>query len=183
MVVILCVCLGTVQYWWISIGLVVVQLRAAFCPSVQYLSHFCEAFSWTILGGNSFPLFHSGQVFHELECPLTVVLPQIFSSVTTLFSYPVLFCLFHAPLDGVVYFLVFLRSFRFESFLSLFSLFVAQIKNFCSDPCFFLLTMFAKDLPGCYRTAVLQVVIIESMSASSLFIMVKSANFPLIIGF
>ena len=36
--VILCVCLGTVQYCWISIGLVVVQLRAVFCPSVQYLS-------------------------------------------------------------------------------------------------------------------------------------------------
>ena len=40
-VVILCVCLGTVQYWWISIGLVIVQLSAVICPSVQYLLFFC----------------------------------------------------------------------------------------------------------------------------------------------
>ena len=44
-VVIRCVCLGIVQYSWIFIGLVIVQLRAVFCPSVQYLSLFCEAFS------------------------------------------------------------------------------------------------------------------------------------------
>ena len=56
-VVILCVCLGTVQYWWISIGLVVVQLRAEFCPLVQYLSLFCEAFSSTILYSCCFPCF------------------------------------------------------------------------------------------------------------------------------
>ena len=57
------------------------------------------------------------------------------------------------PLDvvGVVHFLVFLRSFRFKSFLSQFSPFVAQIKDFCSDPGFFLLTMFAKDLTGCFN--------------------------------
>ena len=82
--VILRVCLGTVQYWRISIGLVVLQLSAVFCPSVQYLSLFCEAFSWTILDSNRFPLFHSGQVFHQLVCPLTVVLPQIFFNLTTL---------------------------------------------------------------------------------------------------
>ena len=134
---ILCVCLGTVQYWWISTGLVVVQLRALFCPSAQYLSLFCEAFSRTILDSSRFPLFHSVQVFHQLVCPLTVVLPQILFNYTTLFSYPVFFCLFHAPLGVVVHFLVFLRSFRFKSFLSQFSPFVAQIKNFCSDPGFF----------------------------------------------
>ena len=61
--------------------LVVVQLRAVFCPSVQYLSLFCEAFSWTILDSSRFPLFHSGQVFHQLVCPLTVVL-LIFSSIS-----------------------------------------------------------------------------------------------------
>ena len=105
--VILCVFLGTVQYWWISIGLVVVQLRAVFCPSVQYLPLFCEAFSWTIFDSSRFPLFHSGQVFHQLVCPLTVVLPQIFFNLTTLFSYPVFFSCFHAPLDVVVHFLVF----------------------------------------------------------------------------
>ena len=95
-VVILCVCPGTLQDWWISIGLVVVQLRAVFCPSVQYLSLFCEAFSWTILDSSRFPLLHSGQVFHQLVCPLTAVLPQSFSNLTTLFSYPVFFSLFHA---------------------------------------------------------------------------------------
>ena len=126
--VILCVCLGTVQYWWISIGLVVVQLRVVFCPSVQYLSLFCEAFSWTILDSSRFPLFHSGQVFHHLVCPLTVVLPQIFFNLTTLFSYPVSFSLFRAPLDFVIR----VRSFRLKSFLSQFSPFVAQIKNFWS---------------------------------------------------
>ena len=45
---ILCVCLGTVQYWWISIGLVIVQLRAVFSPSVQYdLQH---DFAWVTDG-------------------------------------------------------------------------------------------------------------------------------------
>ena len=66
-VVILCVCLGTVQYWWISTGLVVVQLRAVFRPSVQYLSLFCEAFSWTILDYR--PLLDNGllevEPFHK----------------------------------------------------------------------------------------------------------------------
>ena len=75
----------------------------------------------------------------------TVVLPQIFFNLTTLFSYPVLFSLFHAALDVVVHFLVLLSSFRFESFLSQFSPFVAQIKNFCSDPGFFLLTMYCDN--------------------------------------
>ena len=55
----LTVCLGTVQYWWISVGFVIVQLRAVFYPSDQYLSIFCEAFSWTILDSSSFSLFQS----------------------------------------------------------------------------------------------------------------------------
>ena len=130
-----------------------------------------------ILDSSSFSLCHRGQVFHELVCPLTVVLPQIFFNLTTLISYPVFFCLFHAPLH-VVYFPVFLRFFRFKSFLSQFSPSVAQIKNFCSDPEFFLLKMFAKKLTGVSVTAVLKMVITESMSASSLFIKVRSANFP-----
>ena len=112
---------------------------SVFCPSVQYLSLFCEAFSWTILDSSRFPLFHSGQVFHQLVCPLTVVLRQIFFNLTTLFSCPVFSSLFHAPLDVVVHFLVFLRSFifRLKSVLSQFSSFVAEIKNFCSNPGFF----------------------------------------------
>ena len=111
---------------------------------------FCEAFSWTVLDSSSFSLIHSGLVFHELVCPLTVVLPQIFFSLTTLFFYPVFFCPFHAPLDVVVPFPVFFRSFRFKSLLSQFSPSVAQIKDFRSDPGFFLLTMFFKDLTGCF---------------------------------
>ena len=79
---------------------------------------------------SSFPMFHSGQVFHGLVCPLPVVLLQIIFNLTTLFSYPVFFCLFHAPLDAKVHFPVFLRSFRFESFLFQFSPFVALLKNF-----------------------------------------------------
>ena len=116
---------------------VVVQLRAVFCPSVQHLSFFCEAFSRMILDSSGFPLFHGGQVFHQLVCPLTVVLPQIFFNLTTLISYSVFFCLFPALFDVVVHFLVFLRSFRLKSCLSQFSPFVAQTKNFCNDSVFF----------------------------------------------
>ena len=75
----------------------------------------------------SFSLFHSSQVFHELACPLAVVLPQIFYNLT-----PVLFCLFH-PL--LVRFPVFFRSLRFESSLSQFSPFVTQITNICKNIC------------------------------------------------
>ena len=72
---------------------------------------------------------------------------------------------------------VFLRFFRFKSVLYQFSPFVPQIKNFCSDPGFFLLTMFAKDLTGCSVTTVLKVVITESRSASSLLMTVRGAIF------
>ena len=126
-VVVLCVCLVTVQYWWISIGLVIIQLRAVFSPSVQYLSFFCEEFSWKILDSNSFSLFHSGEVFHEFVCSLIVVLPQFFFNLITLFSYLVFLSIFHVPPNFIILFPIFLRSFRFESFLSLFFPFVAQI--------------------------------------------------------
>ena len=96
----------------------IVQLRAVFCPSVLYLLFLFEVFSRTILDSRSFSLFHCGQVFNELVCPLIAGLPQIFFNLTTLFSYSGFFRLFHALLDVVVHFLVFLRSFRFESFLS-----------------------------------------------------------------
>ena len=66
--------------------------------NVQFLILFCEAFSWTIFNSSWFPLFHSGQIFYQLVCPLTVVLPQIFFNLITLFSYPVFLSLFHAPL-------------------------------------------------------------------------------------
>ena len=54
----------------------------------------CEAFPWTIFDSSRSPLFQSGQVFHELVCPLTVVLPKIIFNLTALFSYPVFFWLF-----------------------------------------------------------------------------------------
>ena len=98
------------------------------------------------MDSSHFPLFHSGQVFYQLVCPLTVVVPQIFFSLTTLFSYPVLFNLFHAPLDVVVHSLVLIRSIRLKFVLSQFSPFVAQIENFCSDPGFFLLTILPPSL-------------------------------------
>ena len=63
--------------------------------------------------------------------------------------------------------------------LSQFSPFVAQIKNFCSDPGFF---FFWRCMPrislAVSVTAVLKVVIIESKSASSLFMMVRGVNLP-----
>ena len=140
----LCICLGTVQYWWISIGLVIVQLRAVFCPSVQYLSFFCHAFSWTILDSSSFPLsFMSWYA-------LLLLFFLIFSSIS-LHCSPIQFsfAFFMHLLNVVVHFLVFLRSFRFESFLSKFSPFVAQIKKILQWHGFFLVMMFAKDLTSC----------------------------------
>ena len=104
--------------------------RFSICRSS--VRHFPER-SWTVV---TFPCFTVVKS-HQLVCPLTVVLPQIFFNLTTLFSYPVFFSLFHAPLDVVVHFLVVLRFFRLKSFLSQFSPFVAQIENFCSDPGFF----------------------------------------------
>ena len=110
-----CSCNGTARSSFLSIGSVSLVLL--------------EGTSSEVLDTSSCPLFHSGQVFHELVCPFTVVLPQIFFNLNTLFSFPVFFSLFHAYLDVVVHIPVFLRSFRFKSFLSQFSPFVAQIKN------------------------------------------------------
>ena len=53
--------------------------------------HFPER-SWIVIAFLRFT--DSGQVFQQLVCPLAVVLAQIFFSLTTLFSYPVFFCLF-----------------------------------------------------------------------------------------
>ena len=55
----------------ISIGLVIVQIRAVVCPSRQYLSFFSKAFSQTILDSSSFSLFHSDQVFPRSGEPRT----------------------------------------------------------------------------------------------------------------
>ena len=89
---------------------------------------------------------------------------------STLACLEVFFSLIHAPLDVIVHVLVYLRSFMLKSFLSRFSPFVAQIKNFCSDQKKY------TDIDSMI-TAVLKVVIIESMSVSSLLMMVRGAMF------
>ena len=109
----------------------------------------CDSFSRMILDScSSFSLFLSGRPSRVGMPSYPNPLSQIFFNLTTLFSYPVFFCLFYARLDLVVHFLIFLRSFRFKSFLSQFSSIVTLIKNFCSDLGFSLLMMFAKDLTG-----------------------------------
>ena len=108
---------------------------------------------------SSFPLFPSCQVFRSMSWHglLNVVLSQIFFLLNTLFSY-LQICSF-------------------------------SVLSFChtDQEClqwptfFFLLTMFANDLTGCFSYAALKVVITESMSASLFFVMVRGANFPPII--
>ena len=119
-----------------------VQRFSIDCSSVR---HFPER-SWTVV---AFPCF---TVVTSFTCWYALLLLFFlrFSS-SSLHCSPIQFSLafFHASLD-VVHFLVFLRSVRLKSFLSQFSPLVAKIKNFCSDPGFFLLTMFAKDLTGCF---------------------------------
>ena len=107
--------------------------------------HFPER-SWTVV---AFPCFAVVKSFTSWYALLLLFFLRC-SSISLHYS-PFQFSLafFHAPLDVVLHFLVLLRSFRFESFLSQFSPFVAQIKNFCSDPGFFLLMMFARDLNSC----------------------------------
>ena len=73
--VILCVCLGAVQYWWISIGLVVVQLRAVFCRSS--VRHFPER-SWTVV---SFPCFTVVKSFTSSYALLQLLGIRLFSKV------------------------------------------------------------------------------------------------------
>ena len=175
---------GTVQYCWISADLVSVRFRAVLCPPVRYLV-LCTAFSWTVLGCISFLLFDSSLIFHQLVCHLAVVLPQMFFSLTALFFYPVFLCLFHASLEVRVHSSVLLRSFRFDSFLSHFPPFLAQIKNICSDPCFFLFffiifwMVISKDLTGCFSHCCVEGW--SSSSAASLFMMVRGANAQLIL--
>ena len=56
--------------------------------SVSVVLHFSER-SWIVVAFSCFTVVKS----HELVCPLTVVLPQIFFNITTLFSYPFFFSL------------------------------------------------------------------------------------------
>ena len=108
--------------------------RFSICRSS--VRHFPER-SWTVV---AFPCFTVVKTSTSWYAILLFFLK--FFNLTTLFSYPVFFSLFHAPLDVVVHFLVFLRFFRLKSFLSQFSTFVAQIKNFFSDPVVFFFFFF-----------------------------------------
>ena len=74
--------------------------------------HFPEQ-SWTVV---DFPCFTVVKSFTSWYALLLLIFLRLFS-ITTL-SYWFFFCLFHAPLNVAVDFLVFLRSFRFKSFLS-----------------------------------------------------------------
>ena len=105
--------------------------RFSICRSS--VRHFPER-SWTVV---AFPCFTMVKSFTSWYALLLLFFLR-FSSVSPHCS-PIQFsfAFFHAPLDVVVHFLVFLRSFRFKLFLSQFSSFVAQIKNFCIDPGFF----------------------------------------------
>ena len=137
------------------IGLVIVQLRAVFCPLVQYLSSSCETFSWVILDSSRLPLLHSGQAFHKFKCPLPVVFPQIFFNLTILLSS--FLCLLHAPLNVVAHYLVFLRSFTSNLFF-LNSLLLSHRSRIAAvTQGFFLLATFAKISLAVSVTAELKV--------------------------
>ena len=79
-----------------------------------------------------------------------------------------------------VHFLIFLRFSKFESSFLQFSPFVAQIKNFCSDPGFFPLTMFVKDLTGCFNHCCSEGGN-HWIHVCILLMMVRGVNFPPII--
>ena len=79
--------------WWSSSVCVWGQFSTDGSPlalwlysSEQYSVH-RFSISRSSVDGSSFPLFHSGQVFRELVCPLTVVLPHRFCSIS-LHCYP-----------------------------------------------------------------------------------------------
>ena len=104
--------------------------RFSICRSC--VRHFPER-SWTVV---AFPCFSVIKPFTSWYGLLLLFFLR-FSSIS-LQSSPIQFsfAFFHVSLDVVVHFLVFLRSFRLESFLSQFPPFVAHIKNVCSDRCF-----------------------------------------------
>ena len=139
---------------------------------------FCEAFTWTIFNSSRFPLFHRGQFFHELVCPLTVALPQIFFSVLISsfllpFSCTSWCC---CSLPWISHFLqVWIFSFSVLSFCRTDQEFLQWPRSFFSWRCL------PRISPAVSVTTVLKVVIIEFTSVSSLFKMMRGANFPPII--
>ena len=137
--VVICVCLGTVHYWWISVGLVIVQLWSVFYPSVQYLAFFCEAFSWIVLDINSLLFFSQWSNLSGMSMPSWCYSSSDFLQSHTLFFYPFCFAFFRHLL------MLLFTSTHFSGHSG-----SRFFENFCSDPGFFLLAMFAKDLTGCF---------------------------------
>ena len=137
--VILCVCLGTVQYWWIPTGLVIVQLSAVFCPSVQHLSFFCEAFSWTILDNNSFSSFTVVKFFTRWYALLLLFFLG-FSSILLQFSPTKFSFAFFMHLLMLLFTSLYFLDISGPFFLlSQFLPSVAQTKNLRNDPgCYFI---------------------------------------------
>ena len=103
--------------------------------------------SWTIV---ALPCFTVVKSFTSWYAILLLFFLRI-SSISPHCS-PIRFSFtFSMQLLMLFYFLVFFRPFKFDfCFLSQFSPFIAQTKNFCSAPGFFLLTMFARDLSCCF---------------------------------
>ena len=124
------------------------------------LRHFPER-SWTVV---AFPCFMVVKSFTSWYALLLLFFLR-FSSIS-------LHC---SPVQFSLAFFMHLLILQVQIVLAHFSPFVSQIKNLYSDPGSFLLTMFAKDLTGCFNHCC--VVIIESRSVSSLFMMVRGANF------
>ena len=106
---------------------------ASICSVWSSVRHFPER-SWTKI---AFPCFTAVESFTSWYALLLLFFLR-FSSISLHFS-PMQssFAFFYASLGVVVHCLVLVRSFRFKSFLSQFSPFVAQIEYFGSDPVFF----------------------------------------------
>ena len=122
----------------------IIQLRAVFCPLVQYHVRHFPVQSWTVV---AFPFFTVVMSFTSWYAFLLLCFLR-FSSISLhrslQFSFP--FCM---RLLMMLAFPRISQILRFESFPSQLSPFITQVKNFCSDPGFFLLT-FAKNLTGCF---------------------------------
>ena len=104
--------------------------RFSICRSS--VRHFPER-SWTKI---AFPCFTAVESFTSWYALLLLFFLRFSSISLHCFPFQVSFAFFMHLLI-VVHFLRLLRSFRFKSFLSQFSPFVAQIEYFGSDPVFF----------------------------------------------
>ena len=154
-VIILCVCLGTVQYRCISSGLVIVQLKAVFCPSIQYPRSFVRYFPerpWLVV---ALPCFEVVKSFTS-GYALLLLFFLIFSSVS-LYCSPILFfcCCFCCPFSCTSWCCCSLPCIPQILQAQIFSLSVLSFchtdEEFLQWPrvFFFLLTLFTKDLTGC----------------------------------